>query len=90
MFPSRRSLYQCESKCQLCTIGTFPFLFANSFCFIYSSYSHFCFLLSYLFIFFAEVQCPVRLVCEKPVLLISSLFCNLDFSILFFILAKSD
>lgn len=42
------------------------------------------------FYFFAEVQCPVRLVCEKPVLLISSLFCNLDFSILFFILAKSD
>lgn len=29
MFPSRRSLYQCESKCQLCTIGTFPSLFAK-------------------------------------------------------------
>lgn len=41
-----------------------------------------------IFFFFAEVQCPVRLVCEKPVLLISSLFCNLDFSILFFILVN--
>lgn len=46
------------------------------------------FSLIFFFFFFAEVQCPVRLVCEKPVLLISSLFCNLDFSILFFILVN--
>lgn len=59
MFPSRRSLYQCESKCQLCTIGTFPSLFARSFCFIYSRYCHFNFL-SYLFIFFCRSSVSSR------------------------------
>lgn len=70
MFRSRKPLHQCESQCQLCSVGESP----HPLClYSFTLFILICILSS---LTFAEVQCAVCLVRQKPVLLVSSLPCN--------------